>query len=348
MLTPHARAAACASKRILEHSTPTSPPSSIASSPRFEKGSANAEAELAPVAWKQPLLLFLATVASVFLTGFMAWRNDPDTASPLVAGAQLTVALLGILLAHEFAHYAFARWHKVPASLPMFIPLPLLSPFGTMGAVIVMKGRIKSRNALLDIGASGPLAGMVVALGVLVYGLMTSPVKPIGESGVQEGQCLLYWLIKLAVLGPLPPGHDVFLNPIAFAGWTGLFVTMLNLFPIGQLDGGHVAYALFGPRQNRYARVVRFSVLGLLPINAALFALRGLSEGDWQKGALTGLQAGMPWVFFFLMLTLMARFGGADHPPTNDSHLSPGRKAIAVFTLILFALLFMPTPWLIY
>lgn len=333
----------------MEPSTPISPPSSTASSPLYARGSAEAEAhELAKIAWKWPLLLFLATVASVFLTGFLAWQNDPDTPSAWVAGVQLTVALLGILLAHEFAHYAFARWHKVPASLPMFIPLPLLSPFGTMGAVIVMKGRIKSRNALLDIGASGPLAGMVVALGVLVYGLMTSPVKPLGEGGVQEGQCLLYWLIKLAVLGRIPPGHDVFLNPIAFAGWTGLFVTMLNLFPIGQLDGGHVAYALFGPEQNRYARVVRFSVLGLLPINVALFALRGLSDGNWREGALTGLQAGVPWVFFFLMLTLMARFSGSDHPPTNDDRLSPGRKAIAIFTLILFALLFMPTPWLVY
>ena len=332
----------------MEPSTPISPPSSTASSPHFEKGSAEAEGR-EPLAWKLPLGLFVATVGSVFYTGYeTTWILDQDTPSAFVAGVQLTVALLGILLAHEFGHYAFARWHKVPASLPMFIPLPKLSPFGTMGAVIAMKGRIKSRNALLDIGASGPLAGMVVALGVLTYGLMTSSVMPIGDSGTQEGQSLLYLLLKRVVLGPIPPGHDVYLNPFAFAGWTGLFVTMLNLIPFGQLDGGHVAYALLGPKQNRYARVVRYSVLGLLPINVAIFALQGLSKGDWQKGALTGLQAGMPWAFYFLLLTLMARIGGADHPPTNDSHLSPGRKAIAVFTLVLFVLLFMPTPWLVY
>lgn len=331
----------------MEPSTPISPPSSTASSPSYARPSDEAEGP-EPLKWKLPLLLFLATVGSVFATGYSNWLLDPDTPSPTVAGVQLTVALLAILLTHEFAHYAFARWHKVPASLPMFIPLPLLSPFGTMGAVIAMKGRIKSRNALLDIGASGPLAGLVVALGVLVYGLMTSPVKPIGDSGIQEGQSILYILLKRLILGPIPPGHDVFLNPIAFAGWTGLFVTMLNLIPVGQLDGGHVAYALFGPKQNRYARIVRYSVLGLLPINVAYFALRGLAEGDWQKGASIGLGAGAPWLFYFLLLTVLLRLGGGDHPPTNDDRLSPGRKAIAVFTLILFVLLFMPTPWLVY
>lgn len=285
------------------------------------------------------------TVGSVFLT---AWQNDPDNPSPVVAGIELTVALLGILLAHEFGHFTLARIHRVNASLPMFIPLPILSPFGTMGAVIVMKDRIKSRNALLDIGASGPIAGMVVAIPVLVYGLLHSPVRPILDSGVQEGQSLLYWLVKRLVLGPIPPGHDVFLSPIAFAGWIGLFVTMLNLFPVGQLDGGHVAYALLGPRQNRLARMVRYGVLALLPLNVAIFAIPGLSDGSFRERALTGLQGGSPWVFFFLMLTLMSRFGGFDHPPTNDSHLSPGRKAIAVATLFLFLLLFMPTPWLVH
>jgi len=293
-------------------------------------------------------LLFLATVGSVFYTGYNLWLLDPDTPSPLVAGVQLTVALLGILLTHEFGHYAFARFHKVPASLPMFIPMPILSPFGTMGAVIAMKGRIKSRNALLDIGASGPLAGLVVALGVLVYGLATSPVKPIGDSGIQEGQSILYLLLKRLVLGPIPPGHDVHLNPFAYAGWTGLFVTMLNLIPVGQLDGGHVAYALFGPKQDRYSQIIRYAILGLLPINVAYFALRGLLEGKVRDGALVGLQAGAPWVFFFLVLTLLTRLGGGKHPPTNDDRLSPGRKAIAVFTLVLFALLFMPAPWVVY
>lgn len=265
-----------------------------------------------------------------------------------MAGAQLTVALLGILLAHEFGHFTFARIHKVPASLPMFIPLPILSPFGTMGAVITMKDRIKSRNALLDIGASGPLAGMVVAIPVLLYGLSQSPVKPMLEGGVQEGQCLLYWLLKHFVLGPIPEGHDVFLSPIAFAGWIGLFVTMLNLFPVGQLDGGHVAYALLGPRQNRIAKFVRYGVLGIVPLNVALFALPGLQDGSFREGALIGLRGGSPWLFFFVMLTVITRLGGGDHPPTNDSVLSPGRRAVAILTLALFLLLFMPTPWLLH
>src|SRR4029453_13583398 len=109
--------------------------------------------------------------------------------------------------------------HRVEASLPFFIPLPVLSPFGTMGAVISMPGRIRSRNALVDIGASGPLAGLAVAIPVLAYGLAPSPVSPPSEHGYQEGQSLLYLLLKRVVLGPIPGGHDVFLNPIAMAGW---------------------------------------------------------------------------------------------------------------------------------
>lgn len=301
-----------------------------------------------PLKWRLPLLLFVATVGSIFTTGYFAWQGDPDTPSPVVAGIELTVALLAILLAHEFGHFTLARIHRVNASLPMFIPLPLLSPFGTMGAVIVMKDRIKSRNALLDIGASGPLAGMVVALPTLAYGLSQSPIKPLLASGAMEGQCLLYWLMKRIVVGPIPEGHDVFMSPIAFAGWIGLFVTMLNLIPVGQLDGGHVAYALFGPRQNRIGRLVRYGVLGLFPLNIALFAGPHLLDGTYRDAAVLGAQGGLPWLVYFLMLTVMAWLGGGDHPPTNDSRLSAGRKAIAVFTLFLFVLLFMPTPWLVY
>src|SRR5262249_28791219 len=136
-----------------------------------------------------------------------------------------------------------------------------------MGAVILMRDRIKSRNALVDIGASGPIAGMVVALPLIVYGLAHSEVKPLTEGGLQEGQSLLYLLLKRIVLGPIPDGYDVFLHPVAFAGWAGFLVTMLTLLPIGQLDGGHVAYALFGPRQDHYSKILRWSLLALVPIS---------------------------------------------------------------------------------
>src|SRR5262245_18547636 len=113
--------------------------------------------------------------------------------------------------------------------------MPHVSPFRTMGAVIFMRDRIKSRNALLDIGPSGPLAGMIVAIPVLLYGLAHSKIVPGGEPGsTQEGQSLFYWLIKCIAIGPIPEGWDVHLTPVAFAGWTGLFITMLNLLPVGQ------------------------------------------------------------------------------------------------------------------
>ncbi|HEX3597238.1 MAG TPA: site-2 protease family protein, partial [Polyangiaceae bacterium] len=201
------------------------------------------------------VVLFLVTVPCVFLAGAHMTMPQADLLATLLSGWTFAVPFLGILLFHEFGHYIAARLHRVEASLPYFLPLPVLSPFGTMGAVISMRGRIRSRDALLDIGASGPLAGLFVAIPVLAYGLSLSTVGPIGaEHYQQEGQSLLYVAMKRLILGPIPAGMDVNLHPTAFAGWGGLLITMLNLLPWGQLDGGHVAYALFGPRQHVYAR----------------------------------------------------------------------------------------------
>ena len=235
-----------------------------------------------------------------------------------------------MLLGHELGHFVAAVVHRVPASLPMFIPMPI-SPFGTMGAVIEMPERIRSRNALLDIGAAGPLAGIVVAIPVLVIGLSQSEVRPLEPGGFLEGQSLLYLLLKRLVVGPIPEGHDVFLTSTAFAGWTGLLVTMLNLLPVGQLDGGHVAYALFGARQNKLGRLFH----ALLPV---------LFVGNYA--VFQDAQPGMVWVIWFVLLAILGRVsGGFEHPPTDEGEtLSPARKAIAVGTLLLFVLIFMPTP----
>jgi membrane-associated protease RseP (regulator of RpoE activity) len=229
------------------------------------------------VRWKKPALLFVATVLAVFFTEAM--RTLPAGGDPGL-GAILrnipnawtfAVPLMAILLAHELGHYLAARWHRVPASLPYFIPLPSLSPFGTMGAVISMPGRIRSRNALLDIGAAGPLAGMVVAVPVLLVGLAQSEVRELSGPALQEGNCLLYLLLKRLVVGPIPPGHDVWISPAAFAGWAGLLVTALNLLPIGQLDGGHIAYALLGERQNQVARALHWSLPAVFLYNLWTF-----------------------------------------------------------------------------
>src|SRR5689334_10606476 len=194
---------------------PTSPSSSIDSpDPYGTVSDPDVKPALAPVRWRVPAMLFAGTVASILYTAALAGHPGPFR---LANGVSYTVSLLAILLTHEFAHYAFARYHRVNASLPHFIPLPLVSPFGTMGAVIFMRDRIKSRNALLDIGASGPLAGMLVAIPVLIYGLAQSEIKLPGESGTQEGQSLFYSLLKSIAIGPIPDGLDVELSPIAFA-----------------------------------------------------------------------------------------------------------------------------------
>lgn len=262
----------------------------------------------------------------------------------LPLGASYAAALLGILLTHEFGHYFAARLRRVPASLPYFLPMPL-SPFGTWGAIIGMPERITSRRALLEIGAAGPLAGLAVALPLLVYGLSLSPVKPLEPGSLMEGQCLLYLLVKRLVVGPIPAGYDVFLHPVAFAGWAGLFVTMINLLPYGQLDGGHIAYALLGPRQNRIGRWVRWATLPVFLFNLAS-QLAPLARRGFEREAVSlALSNSAFWLVWFGMLTLMARVSGPDHPPTDPGEeLGPARTAIAVLCLVLFVLLFMPAP----
>jgi membrane-associated protease RseP (regulator of RpoE activity) len=306
-----------------------------------------------PFRWKANLVLFLLTVVSTFYAGAeyvgalpykegrLAVIRSLPTALP--RGWSFAVPLLAILLTHEFGHYIAARVHRVEASLPFFIPLPHLSPFGTMGAVISMPRRIRSRDALIDIGAAGPLAGIAVAIPVLVLGLLRSKVGPMGEHAEQEGQCLLYLLIKRLVLGPIPAGHDVFLSPMAFAGWAGLLVTMLNLVPVAQLDGGHIAYALFGPRQNRYARVLHGALLAAFAWNLAVFVGPVVLHRAWDKVG-QAVNNSVFWLVWYALIAVIKTVGGADHPPTEPGDLSFVRRGVAVLSLVLFVLLFMPTP----
>jgi membrane-associated protease RseP (regulator of RpoE activity) len=262
---------------------------------------------------------------------------------PWYAGWVFAVPLLAILLCHEFGHYIAARRHQVAASLPYFIPIPLV--FGTFGAIIRMRGRITTRTALLDIGAAGPLAGMAVALPVLVYGLSISEVHPQQPGNyLLEGHSLLYELLLYLIHGPIPAGHDIFLHPAALAGWVGLFVTMLNLLPIGQLDGGHVAYALLGERQDRLSSVL----LWLLPVlGVGLCASFGFTA--WQQG-LRGEQLwqeasiGANWCVWFVVLHIMRRYAGKDHPPVDPGALSTGRKVVGALCLLLLVFIFMPVP----
>jgi membrane-associated protease RseP (regulator of RpoE activity) len=298
------------------------------------------EAAAAPPPPRGPwvnVALFLATVVSVFWVGASNWSGEED--APIWKGWTFAVPLLSILLCHEFGHYVFARLHRVDASLPYFIPFPFFL-FGTLGAVIKMRGRIGTRNALLDIGAAGPIAGLVVAIPVLCVGLAHSDVAPIRPGGLLEGQAILYVAIKRMVIGPIPDGFDVYLHPTALAGWVGLFITMLNLLPVGQLDGGHVAYALFGEDQDRHSRWLH-RLLPVAGVGISCWSVWSHREKGW--GALMHAGEGLNWVFFALVLFLIHR-GGLRHPPTGPAPLSPGRRVVAWACLALLVLLFMPVP----
>ena len=294
--------------------------------------------------WRTPLVLIVLTFATTFWAGALMHGDVDLTARPLdlLRGWDFALPLMAILLSHELGHYVAGKIHRVDVSPPYFIPMPL-NMLGTMGAVIRMRGTIHDRNALLDVGASGPLAGMVIAIPVLVVGIWSSPIEPLPATGtfLIEGRSILYVALLHALKGPIPEGMDIMLSPTAFAGWAGLLVTMMNLLPVAQLDGGHVAYALLGERQNRLARVL----VALLPVVAiatgAFYGLPAFLSGNeaWWDEAL----AGMHWLVWFVVLLVMARFAGMDHPPAGGGALSPARKAVAIGTLVLFVLLFMPS-----
>lgn len=297
--------------------------------------------------WRLPIVLFLATFGTTLYGGAMLEGVEVRSVSDLLAGWVFAAPLLGILLTHELGHYVAGKLHRVDLSPPHFIPVP--TAFGTLGAIIRMRARITRRDALLDIGAAGPLAGLAVAIPVLVYGLATSEVKPMTPRSVDatvllEGHSLLYELLLYATHGPIPEGYDIFLTSTALAGWAGLLLTLINLVPFGQLDGGHIAFALFGERQNGYSR----RVLMLLPVVGVVVGLvYGLPT--WRAGApwelvSRDLLSGVNWIVWGIVLGGLARVGGGiDHPPTDDAVLSPRRRAVAWLCLVLFVLLFMPS-----
>jgi membrane-associated protease RseP (regulator of RpoE activity) len=360
-----------------------------------------------PLAWRTNAWLFLATVGSCFFT-WMYFEGGPSRTAATHA-AEFTASLLAILLAHEFGHYIAARIHRVDASLPFFIPLPVLSPFGTMGAVIRMRSVIPTRRALLDIGASGPLAGLAIAVPLYAWGVAHSQIIPVdGSAGgtVELGTSLATMLLDRLFAQPVPDGMDIMLSPVAYAAWAGMFVTMINVLPAGQLDGGHVAFSLFGPRQNTIAQWVHRSMLAFFFVSLASFVARDVRagmglyhlgrhvhnslfwlvwfevlavigtvstrEGSDRLGVRTrafatlglALLAGilhdrtslLVWGAWFVglgvLVTMEIRWGALrresallDHPPTGAQPLGLGRAAIAAFTLALFVLLFMPTPF---
>lgn len=284
------------------------------------------------------VLLFVITVVSCILVG-LTWSINYVYADDIVNGAVGTigldefmnpdvivlsvlyaVVLIGILLAHEMGHYLTCRFYGINATLPYFIPFPPPSPIGTMGAFIKIRSPITRKQQLFDVGVAGPLAGFVVALPALVWGLsLSKAVPPIPEEGsIMFGEPLLFKLLSDSIFKGAPENFDLILHPVAFAGWVGALVTALNLFPIGQLDGGHVVYALFGKRSRKFARpvLVAFLVMGVFF-----------------------------WIGWFVWAILIG-FIGLKHPRIwdEDVPISVGRRWIAYLVILIFIFSFIPDP----
>jgi membrane-associated protease RseP (regulator of RpoE activity) len=299
-----------------------------------------------------PFVLFALTCLTTTATG--ALNRHPGSVFPLADGLAYSIPLMAILLSHELGHYIAARVHGVPASWPHFIPLPPgLGPLGTMGAVIAQESSA-DRRKLMDIGAAGPLAGLAVAIPVLIWGLRHSEVLPIVGGGLQEGDSILYASFKYWLKGERLPsdGRDVILHPTAFAGWAGLFVTMLNLIPIGQLDGGHVATAHFGNRHERTSRLLHLALPGLALVTYGWVyvvvsrELGGATVPEALSPSRVALAPVMQWLIWFGLLALMRRVtGGRYHPPIDDRQpLGGSRRAVFWLCAAVFVLTFMPVP----
>jgi membrane-associated protease RseP (regulator of RpoE activity) len=290
-------------------------------------------------------LLFVLTCGTTFVAGAqLAGAFD------VRAGLQFAGTLMTILVFHEMGHYLVARRHRLDVSLPYFIPLPPFISLGTMGAVIRMRRPISDRNQLIDVGAAGPLAGLVAAIPLLLIGLARSPLShTTAEGSVVEGNSLAYLALKFLVHGrylPAADGTDVQLHPMAFAAWLGLLITMINLIPIGQLDGGHIASAWLGGRHERLSAWLHRLLLVVGAAVVAVLVLEARAVGwTWKDSLVRAAAAGMPWLVWAVLLLVMRRMsGGIYHPPVEGAPLSRGRRALAIGMVVVFALLFTPVP----
>ena len=269
-------------------------------------------------------ILFLLTIFTTLLSGaIMEGARVFSNPLEIIKGIPFSFTLLFILGTHEFGHYYYARKHKVDATLPYFIPAPpFLFLIGTFGAFIKIKSPIYRKDALLQIGAAGPIAGFIIAVPALVVGLLLSDVieKNDIQGAIILGDSILMKVLTFITHPGLLESQDIMLHPIAFAGWIGLLVTMLNLLPIGQLDGGHIAYAMLGEKQDIIGKL---AFLLLIPLS--FFSIN--------------------WLIWGILLLLLMR--SVKHPPIQDIHvpLSYKDKRIGYACLIIFILCFIPAPF---
>ena len=312
------------------------------------------------------VVLFILTIISMLLMGVDVPRESlpSDGSFPLsllflniLSGWPFALSMMGILFAHEMGHYIACRIYNVPATLPFFLPAPFISPLGTLGAFIMMRGIPKNKRILFDVGVAGPIAGLVIAIPVLFIGLWLShlgPIEPVSSgSGFLEGNSIFYLFAKFAVFGKLLPepvsfgglsptvywiryflsgqpipfnGLDVQLNSVALAGWAGLLVTALNLVPVGTLDGGHVAYGLFGEKAKKIFPIAIGTLVGLMLLPVLLtLSLNALN---------------LSWMLWILILFWL---GNVRSQPLDDiTELDPTRRMIGYVMLVVFFLMFTP------
>ncbi|MBI1912451.1 MAG: site-2 protease family protein [Deltaproteobacteria bacterium] len=272
-----------------------------------------------------PFILFIVTVITTVAAGALyQGANIFSNPSELAVGVPFSASLLLILGTHELGHFFASRRHGVSTTLPMFIPGPPIPPMiGTFGAVIRIKSQITTKSALVEIGSAGPLSGFVIALFITAWGLKLSILAPklVSAGSLGLGSSLIFKLLSYMVFGPIPDSYDVVLHPMAFAGWIGMFVTAMNLLPIGQLDGGHLVYALIGTRHRVFsiAMVATLVVLGFFT-----------------------------WSGWFIWAALIS-FIGMWHPPIEDQHIPMDARTrlISAVTILVFILTFIPEPFYI-
>ena len=297
------------------------------------------------------IILFIVTFFTTTFAGVVWLYQNPFDLNNFPNGLTYSLLIMLVITTHEFGHYFAARFHKIPVTLPYYIPFPFffLSPnFGTMGAVIRMKVKTQSKKSLFDIGVAGPIAGWITSLIILIIGFLTLPpitylysihpayaTEGIATTGLTFGYNIIFWVFERIFSSPgvfIPPMNEIYHYPFLCVGWFGLLITALNMMPIGQLDGGHISYAMFG-KKHKYLAYTFFGLLlffglaGFLPLLGITFELGSVM-----------------WLIWVLLILFLIKI---KHPPVCydlETPLGKTRMIIGWFSYFIFITSFCPVP----
>ena len=299
--------------------------------------------------------LFLITFITTTLAG-MEWLTTtpgPYNLEHILIGLPYSVSIMLMISFHEFGHYFAAMYHKVKSTLPFYIPfppIPYFINFGTMGAVIRTRSEIKTNKAMFDVGVSGPIAGFIFSVGILIYGFTNlpgidyllqihpdylSPEYGTGAAALTFGDSLLFAFLRMIFVAPgsfMPPMSEIYHYPYLCVGWFGLFITAMNMIPVGQLDGGHISFSMFG-NENHY----KISVISFLFL--FVFGLIGLIDSTLELNYGIGWAG---WLFWSLVLYFIIKLKHPPVPDTND--IGRARKVIGYLSFFILVISFSPTP----